>query len=226
MLPIRRESDSWRASDLSTLPQGPSLNHPPAPLSGTPIFRHSPYRLLPFRSLVLAPFIIFPFVFFFKVGISPLQITDTKRGGAPAVPSLSAGGPEPPVSFNEPIKVYFSSVNALKSFLCDSWLGNVSVNLIKDSAVLIIFCQISHLMALRCIICIVDWSRVCPFFFRTMFVCWLKSTFLSFCTSFFFYHKECFTQCFKMTAMPKFIQERRTIFLNISKYIFNKHGTE
>ncbi len=45
---------------------------------------------------------------FFKVGISPRQITDTKRGwrtGRSRAWVLAV--PEPPVSFNEPIKVYF-----------------------------------------------------------------------------------------------------------------------
>lgn len=37
------------------------------------------------------------------------------------------------VSINETMKVYFARMHVLNSFLCDSWLGNVSVNLIKDS---------------------------------------------------------------------------------------------
>lgn len=170
MLPIRGESDSWRASDLSTLPQGLLSTK-------TPLYTH---RLTPgtastistchlFLSYSCSQPNFFPPLLFFMVGMSRLQITDTKRGGTPPP---SPAHPEPPVSFNESMKLYFSTMRELNSFLCDSWLGNVSVNLIKDSAVLIIFCQVSYLMAFRCIICIPDWSRVAPIFLSVV-CCWL-----------------------------------------------------
>lgn len=67
-----------------------------------------------------------------REGLSPLQITDTKRRWWRRWRwELLVQGP---VSINEPMKVYFARMHVLNSFLCDSWLGNVSVNLIKDSA--------------------------------------------------------------------------------------------
>lgn len=65
-------------------------------------------------------------------GLSPLQITNTKRRWWRRwCWELPVQGP---VSINETMKVYFARMHVLNSFLCDSWLGNVSVNLIKDSA--------------------------------------------------------------------------------------------
>lgn len=57
--------------------------------------------------------------------------TQNEGGGGAGAGSCRSRGP---VSINETMKVYFARMHVLNSFLCDSWLGNVSVNLIKDSA--------------------------------------------------------------------------------------------
>lgn len=81
------------------------------------------------RSLLL-PFTLLPPAG--EGGLPPLQITHTKRRWWRRWRSeLPVQGP---VSINETMKVYFARMHVLNSFLCDSWLGNVSVNLIKDSA--------------------------------------------------------------------------------------------
>lgn len=127
MLPIRGESDSWCASHLSTLPPRPTF--PPAlpqpSLRDPPPFPPSFTLLRYIRSLLLLPSAG-------EGGLSPLQITDTKRRWwRRRCWELPVQGP---VSINETMKVYFARMHVLNSFLCDSWLGNVSVNLIKDSA--------------------------------------------------------------------------------------------
>lgn len=135
MLPIRGESDSWRASHLSTLPPRPtfppsfllhSLHDPPFP--SFPLTLALLYNI----SLHLLLFLLLSSFSPGEGGLSPLQITDTKRRWWRRWRwELLVQGP---VSINEPMKVYFARMHVLNSFLCDSWLGNVSVNLIKDSA--------------------------------------------------------------------------------------------
>lgn len=118
MLPIRGESGSWCARHLSTpapTPSPPSLPLLP-PRSSAALF-----SCLSLSSLLQE-----------EGGLSPLQISHTKRRWWRRWRSeLPVQGL---VSINETMKVYFARMHVLNSFLCDSWLGNVSVNLIKDSA--------------------------------------------------------------------------------------------
>lgn len=134
MLPIRGESDSWRASHLSTLPPKPTF---PSLFSSALAPRSSTILLFSLSlSSVKSPpsssSSSFPLSSPGEGGLSPLQITNTKRRWWRRwCWELPVQGP---VSINETMKVYFARMHVLNSFLCDSWLGNVSVNLIKDSA--------------------------------------------------------------------------------------------
>ena len=163
-------------------------------------------------------------------GLSPLQITDTKRRWWRRWRwELAVQGP---VSINETMKVYFARMHVLNSFLCDSWLGNVSVNLIKDSASSHYFLstpvpdgvKVHHLHPW-----LVQGAAPAPeqkpfpflfLFFFMLFVCWEESSLYIHTprkTRFFFF----FTPCSKTTEMPKFIQRRHTFLQHISRYIFN-----
>lgn len=104
---------------------------PPPPPEPTfpPSFPPQPRSTI-LRRLLLLPFTLLPPAG--EGGLPPLQITHTKRRWWRRWRSeLPVQGP---VSINETMKVYFARMHVLNSFLCDSWLGNVSVNLIKDSA--------------------------------------------------------------------------------------------
>ncbi len=95
------------------------------------ILYHSPLSLSLMLSSVISPSSSSPFSFSSlslslslspgEGGLSPLQITDTKRRWWRRrrweVPVQG------PVSINETMKVYFARMHVLNSFLCDSWLG-------------------------------------------------------------------------------------------------------
>lgn len=142
MLPIKGESDSWWASHIPTFP---TSFHPSSPFFCTrsKSLCHSPLSLA-IAFLVISTSPLSASLFLVGRCLSLLQITNTKWGGAAWRWELPVLGP---VSFNETMKVYFARILVLNCFLCDSWLENMSVNLIKDSAILIIVCQVPYLMA-------------------------------------------------------------------------------
>lgn len=213
MLPIRGESDSWCASHLST---------PPRPTFPPPSFRlHS-------SILYLSP--LFPFTLLpppGEWGLSLLQITDTKRRWWQCwCWELPVQGP---VSINETMKVYFARMHVLNSFLCDSWLGNVSINLIKDSGGSHYFLstlvpdgvKVHHLHRW-----LVQGAAPAPQ--QTSFSAFSFSVFkccLFVERSHLFYkyplRKTHSTRCSKTREMPKFIQRQHTFLQNRSSYRFN-----
>ena len=192
-----------------------SLHDPPLP--------YSPLSLS--LSSVIPPSLPPPVFSPGEGGLSLLQITDTKRRWWRRWRwELPVQGP---VSINETMKVHFARMHVLNSFLCDSWLGNVSVNLIKDSAGSHYFLstpvpdgvKVHHLHPW-----LVRGAAAAPeqeplslslFYKCCLFV--ERSRLFTYIPP----RKTRFTPCSKTIEVPKFIQRRHTFLQNKSRRIFN-----